>query len=89
MSAVTLDCAPELGVALGKRPAEVVMEVKLMAALKLYESGRISSGLAAKLAGLERVDFLFLCGQYGVTVFQQTPEEISADAEAVLHACHR
>ncbi|MEI6788278.1 MAG: UPF0175 family protein [bacterium] len=89
MSAITLDYPQELGVALGKRPADVAREIQLMAALKLYEAGRISSGLAAKLAGVSRADFLLQCGQYGVTIFQQTAEEISADAEAVLHACHR
>jgi len=57
-----------------------------MAALKLFESGRISSGLAAKLAGLSRVEFLMPCGQYGVSVFQQTADEVRADAESVLNA---
>ena len=89
MSSVTVDIPSELGAALGKRPGEVAGEIRLMAALKLYEAGRISSGLAASLAGLPRVEFLLLCGQYGVTVFQQTPGEVSDDAETVAHARHR
>jgi predicted HTH domain antitoxin len=62
------------------------MEIRLMAALKLFESGRISSGLAAQLAGMSRTEFLLSCGQYGVSVFQQTPDELEADTKAALDA---
>ena len=79
MSTIVLDCPEELSVALGKRPAEAAREVQLMAALRLYESGRISSGLAARLAGMTRVEFILTCGQFGVSIFQQTPEELAAD----------
>ncbi|MDU9050652.1 MAG: UPF0175 family protein [Candidatus Electrothrix sp. Rat3] len=33
-------------------------EVLLLAAVKLFEIGRLSSGRAAKLAGMSRVEFL-------------------------------
>ncbi len=89
MSTATIEYPVELTAALGKRPGEAVREIQLMAALKLFESGRISSGLAAKLAGLGRVQFLLLCGQYGVSVFQQTAEEIASDTETALHARSR
>ncbi len=79
MSAIILECPDELSVALGKRPAEVAREVQLMAALRMYEFGRISSGLAARLAGMSRVEFIMTCGQYGVSIFQQTPEELADD----------
>lgn len=79
MSTIVLDCSEELSVALGKRPEEAAREVRLMAALRLYESGRISSGLTARLAGMSRVEFIMTCGQYEVSIFQQTPEELVAD----------
>ena len=59
-------------------------EVRLASALKLFELGRISSGLAARLAGMARVEFLLLCGQYGVSVFQQNEVELSADLDAAM-----
>jgi predicted HTH domain antitoxin len=86
MSTVSIECPPELSVALGKRPNEAVEEVQFMGAMKLFESGRISSGLAAKLAGVTRVEFLLECGRYGVSVFQQTADELDNDAKAALHA---
>jgi predicted HTH domain antitoxin len=86
MATLTIEYPAELSVALGKRPEDAAREVRLMAALKLFESGRVSSGLAAKLAGMSRVAFLCQCGQYGVSVFQQDPDELASDVQAALHA---
>jgi predicted HTH domain antitoxin len=86
MPTATIDYPSELTTALGKRPGDAIKEIQLMAALKLYEAGRISSGLAARVAGVSRVEFLALCGQYGVTVFQQTADEIESDVKAATHA---
>lgn len=86
MNTLTLDCGPELAVALGRRQSELEGEVRLASALKLFELGRISSGLAARLAGMPRVQFLMTCGQYQVTVFQQTEDELCEDVEAALRA---
>ena len=39
-------------------------EVRMLAAVKLYELGRLSSGRAAELAGVPRVEFLLALGRY-------------------------
>ncbi|ETW94933.1 MAG: hypothetical protein ETSY1_32690 [Candidatus Entotheonella factor] len=41
-------------------------EVCMLAAVKLYELGRLSSGRAAELAGMPRVEFLLTLGRYQV-----------------------
>lgn len=51
-------------------------EAKYLLALKLYELGKISSGKAAKLAGLSRVEFLMKLKKYKVSPFQMDLEEI-------------
>lgn len=86
MKTMTLDCGPELAVALGRRVSELEGEVRLASALKFFELGRISSGLAARLAGMSRVQFLMACGQYGVPVFQQSGDELASDVKAALKA---
>ena len=86
MKTLTLECPDELLAALGKRAEDAAQEIRLMAALKLYEAGRLSSGMAAQLALLSRVEFLLTCGQHGITVFQQTDEELKADLTAALDA---
>ena len=41
-------------------------ELRTLAAVKLYELGRLSSGRAAELAGMPRVEFLLALERYRV-----------------------
>ena len=43
--------------------AEFAEELRFLAAAKLYELGRLSSGKAAQLAGMGRVEFLYALAQ--------------------------
>jgi predicted HTH domain antitoxin len=44
-------------------------ELRLLAAVKLYELGRLSSGRAAELANMPRVEFLLTLNRYKVFPF--------------------
>lgn len=63
--------------------AQLREEIQMLAAVKLYELGRVSSGRAAELAGLARVEFLNRLGYYNVSPFQITPEELKAEVEGL------
>lgn len=55
-------------------------EIKISSMVKLYELGRISSGIAAQVLGLSRVDFLDLLARYNVSVFGgYNTDEINED----------
>ena len=54
---------------------EMEQHIRLMAALKMFELGKVSSGKAAELAGMSRVEFIETCGRYHVSAFNYTPEE--------------
>lgn len=41
-------------------------EIRILAAVKLFEMGRLSSGRASELAGMSRVEFLLSLGRYRV-----------------------
>jgi len=43
-------------------------EMKISALVKLYELGRVSSGIAAKALGISRIDFYELLARYNVSV---------------------
>ncbi len=45
-------------------------ELRILAAVKLYELGRLSSGRAAKLADMSRVEFLLTLTRYKVCPFE-------------------
>ncbi len=54
-------------------------EIKIAALAKLYELGKISSGKAAELLGISRVEFLDLLGMYKVQIGPDTEEELLRD----------
>jgi uncharacterized protein (DUF433 family)/uncharacterized protein YuzE len=45
-------------------------KMRMLAAVKLYKLGRLSSGCAAELAGVPRVEFLLALGRYKVCPFE-------------------
>lgn len=63
---------------------EIEQHIRLMAALKMFELGKISSGKAAELAGMSRVEFLEICGRYRVSIFNYSEEELEAELQAEL-----
>ncbi|NOX62360.1 MAG: UPF0175 family protein [Chloroflexi bacterium] len=67
--------------ALQKTPAEFEQEAKMAMAVKLFEMKRLSSGMAAKLAGVDRVRFLLGLHQYGVPMIDLEEEELRSDLE--------
>jgi predicted HTH domain antitoxin len=58
---------------------EFEQEARMAMAVKLFELGRLTSGQAAQLAGIERVEFIIGLHRYGVSPIQVTPEELAED----------
>jgi predicted HTH domain antitoxin len=53
--------------------------VRFLAA-KLYESGRLSLGQAAELAGLSKPTFAEILADYGVSIINYSIEDVITDA---------
>jgi predicted HTH domain antitoxin len=66
--------------------AELEQHLRLMAALKMFELGKLSSGKAAELAGMSRAEFFEACGRYRVSIFNYADEEIETELAAELAA---
>jgi predicted HTH domain antitoxin len=72
-------------VLLGLRvPLDKVGEkVRMAAAVKLFEMGQLSSGAAARLAGVPRVVFLSRLAEYDVDTFRLTEEQLTGETRLV------
>lgn len=79
MCTITVNCPDEVLLSLKKQPDDMAAEIRLAAAMKLFELGQLSSGRAAQLAGISRVEFLHATGRYKVPAFSLTAEEIEED----------
>jgi predicted HTH domain antitoxin len=79
MPMVQIQLPEEPLISLKETPATFANEIKVLAAVKLFELGRLSSGRAAQLAGMSRVAFLMNLGRYQVSPF-------SADENDVINA---
>lgn len=71
----------DLPKALGKTPEEFERELRFLVAAKLYEMGRVSSGRAAELARIDRVEFLEALGRYRIPVFNYSLEELEREIQ--------
>lgn len=66
--------------AMQRSPEEFARDARMAMAAKFYEMKRLSSGMAAQLAGVQRVEFLLELHRYGVPVIDLSADDIASDA---------
>ena len=77
---MTIDMPEEALASLRADSEEFARQLRVAAAVKWYELRRVTQERAAKIAGLSRTEFLAVLGQFGVSPFQYTAEEVLKEA---------
>jgi predicted HTH domain antitoxin len=79
MSSISLKIPEEVLISLKETPESLSRKISILAAVKLFELGKLSSGRAAQLAGISRVEFLMALGRYQVSLFSLTSQQLEQD----------
>jgi len=81
MTQLTLEVPESAFATLHQGPDELGREMRIAAAVKWYELGRLSQGRAAEIAGLSRAEFIDALSRYRVTPFQYTSRELAEEMQ--------
>ena len=81
VSTLEIDYPSSLPDALQRSQEQFEREAKMAMAVKLFEMKWLSSGMAAKLAGVDRVSFLLGLHRYGVAMIDLDEEELQSDMD--------
>jgi predicted HTH domain antitoxin len=84
MKTITIEYPEAIPAVLNISPELFEKEAKLALSVKLYELGRLTSGQAAKLAGVNRVGFLLTCRKYNAASVEWDQSEINAEFSEIL-----
>ncbi len=78
---LVIEYPPLLPDVLQQTKSEFEQEARMAMAVKLFEMKRLSSGMAAKLARVERVEFLLSLHRYGVSMIDLDEGELLSDIQ--------
>lgn len=88
MSTITIECPDAVLRSLHQTLEGFAEDLRLLAAIKLYEMGRLSSGCASELAGMPRVMFFHKLAEHGVSLYPESTSELSKDLEVARQAAN-
>ena len=79
MQQLTIFYPEDLLLSLKESPKEFESEARLLLAVKLYEMGKVTTGMAARLAGTSRIEFIFALNRFNLSPIGIEPGELAED----------
>ena len=82
MPQISMDIPDDLLLALREQPSEFTQEMRLLTAIHYLREKRLSLGQAARLAGMNRLDFLDALAARGIPALDLSAEDAAAEIAA-------
>lgn len=82
---IILDIPDQFGVDFSS--TELAKQIKLYAALTMYQAGHLSVGAACEFAGIDRFSFIAACQKYQVTMIDYEQGELADELNFLKEAC--
>lgn len=79
MQPLTIEIPADVLLSTGQSREEFIKEAKVLLAAKLFELGRLSSGKAAQLCNLGRVEFLLTMSRMSIPVADLDEDEMQRE----------
>lgn len=86
MHIVQFSIADDILFALDQEMEAFAREAQQLLAVKYYEMGRLTTGLAAQMAGIPRTEFFHLLSRHGISPFGVMADELEEDLHHALAA---
>ncbi len=67
----------------GKNPDELEREFRFLLAVKLFETGRVTLGQGAEMAGMAKLRFMAALGDLHVPVINLDPDQIADELRGI------
>lgn len=74
-----IEFSPEIISLITPKKQEASQRVKEMVIIELFRERRISTGKAAQILGMKRIEFISLLSHMGIPYFQQDKEELAKE----------
>ena len=76
MKTISVQVPEALLLQTGESVEDLTRQSQFYLALKYFEVGRLTSGQAAEMCGMNRIDFVLAAGRQGIAVADLEPEEL-------------
>ena len=82
MASINFEIPDDILYSLNENRAEFINKIRLYSAIQLYKDHKLSLGKAARLAGIEKMCFMFELGKFEIPVINYDDEELEQELAA-------
>jgi len=79
-----LNVPEEILYTLNETKTDFIKQMKLYTAMELYKIQKLSMGKASELAEMNKVDFMFELGKYGIPVINYDEDDFKEEVERIM-----